>query len=150
MIDYVITKKRDIRDFKITRSFHASCYLSDHALLRSKTSLCFQRRRVQKSMIPKRINVLPLKNTEIQSTLSRKLDEKLDSVEITDDIEKSWKALCEVTHSTAMEVLGLPIRKHQDWFDDQDEEAQEHIERMHQAHKVWIDDENSTIKNEGI
>ena len=82
MIDYVITKKRDIRDFKITRSFHASCYLSDHALLRSKTSLCFQRRRVQKSMIPKRINVLPLKNTEIQSTLSRKLDEKSGGVRV--------------------------------------------------------------------
>ena len=32
------------------------------------------------------------------------------------------------------------------WFDDQDEEAQEHIGRMHQAHKVWIDDKNFTIK----
>ena len=125
MIDYIITKRRDIHDFKITRSFHASCYLSDHALLRSKTSLCLQRRRVKNSVIPKRINVLPLKNTETQSMLSNKLDENLDDVKITDNIETSWKALRDTTHTTALEVLGLPLRKHQDWFDDQDAEAQE-------------------------
>lgn len=146
MIDYVITKQRDIRDFKITRSFHASCYLSDHALLRSKTSLCLRRRRVKKSPVPKRINVLPLKNSEMQTALYDKLEENLDDIEMTDDIEKSWKALRDATHATALEVLGLPLRKHQDWFDDQNVEAKEQIQKMHQAHKAWIDDKNSAMK----
>ncbi len=89
LIDYVITKRRNIRDFKITRSFHTSCYLSDHALLRSKTSLHLQQRRVKKSLVPKRINALPPKTAEIQSVLSENLDTALNSVNITDDIESS-------------------------------------------------------------
>ena len=146
MIDYVVTKHRDIRDFMLTRSFHASCYLSDHALLRSKTSLCLHRRRLRKSTVPKRINVTPLKNPDIQASLSDKLGENLENVEVNDDIEKSWKALRDATHTTAVEVLGLPIRKHQDWFDDQNVEAQDQIQKMHRAHKAWIDDKNSAIK----
>ena len=64
LIDYIITKKRDIKDFHITRSFHTSCYLSDHALLRSKTSFQLQHRRMKRSSVPKQINVLPLKNID--------------------------------------------------------------------------------------
>ena len=146
MIDYVITKRRDVCDFKITRSFHTSCYLSDHALLRSKTSFCLRHRRVKKSPVPKRINVLPLKTTEMQTLLSSNLDKALDTVDINDNIESSWKSLRDATHATALEVLGLPLRKHQDWFDDQNTEAKELIQKMHQAHKAWIDDKNSSIK----
>lgn len=146
LIDYIITKKRDIKDFHITRSFHTSCYLSDHALLRSKTSFQLQHRRMKRSSVPKQINVLPLKNIDQQRTLVAHLDHSLDSVEITDDIESSWKALRDVTHTSALEVLGLPLRKHQDWFDDQNVEAQELIKELHKAHKIWIDDKNSTSK----
>ena len=146
LIDYVISKRRDIRDFMITRSFHTSCYLSDHALLRSKTSLCLHRRRIKKSSIPRRINVQPLKNPEVKTALADKLDEVLDNVEVNDDIEKSWKALRDATHTAATEVLGLPVRKNQDWFDDQNVEAQEQIQKMHQTHKAWLEDKNSSWK----
>ena len=88
MIDYVITKQRDFRDFMITRSFHTSCYLSDHALLRSKTSLCFHGRRIKKSTVPRRINVQSLKVPEVQTALSDKLEESLDNVEVNEDVEK--------------------------------------------------------------
>ena len=53
LIDYVITKRRDIKDIHLTRSFHTSCYLSDHALLRSKTSFRLQHRRIKRSSVPK-------------------------------------------------------------------------------------------------
>lgn len=108
--------------------------------------LCLQHRQVKKSPVPKRINVLPLKTTEMRTMLSDNLNEALDTVEITDNIESSWKALRDATHTTALEVLGLPLRKHQDWFDDQNTEAQKQILKMHQAHKAWIDDKNSSIK----
>ena len=35
---------------------------------------------------------------------------------------------------------------YQDWFDDQDVEAQQLINEMHKAHKIWIDDKNSASK----
>ena len=49
-------------------------------------------------------------------------------------------------HSASLEVLGLPFRKHQDWFDDNNTEVQQLIEKMHSSHKAWIDDKNSTNK----
>ena len=104
-IDFVITKKRDLRDFKITRSFHNTCYLSDHALLRSKASFCHAHRRLQKSSVPKRINIQPLKSAEKQTELCNRVDTVLDSVEITDNIESSWKALRDVTHAASLTVL---------------------------------------------
>lgn len=87
LIDDVITKRRNIKDFKITRSFYTTCYLSDHALLRSKTTLHLQKRSIIKSTNPKRINVESLKSTERKIELSDKLDAALDSVNITNDIE---------------------------------------------------------------
>ena len=146
IIDYVITKRRDRKDFKLTRSFHTTCYLSDHALLRSKTQFRIDHRRMKRSSVPKRINTLPLKSTDQQEKLAKELDAALETVEISSDIESSWKALREVTHSTSLEVLGLPIRKHQDWFDDNNQEVQSLIQKLHSSHKAWIEDKNSSDK----
>ncbi len=58
----------------------------------------------------------------------------------------AWKALRDAIHTTSLEVLGLPLRKHQDWFDDNNAEVQQLIREMHSAHKAWIDDKNSSTK----
>ena len=146
MIDFVITRNWDRRDIKITRSFHNTCYLSDYALLRSKALLRLARRRLQKSSIPKRINTLSLKSNEKQAELYNKLDTSLESVEIHDDIESSWKALRDATYEASLEVLGLPVRKHQDWLDDNNTEVQLLIQQMNDSHKAWINDKNSSAK----
>ena len=49
------------------------------------------------------------------------MDTVLEPVEITDNIKSSWKALQDVTRAASLEVLRLPVRKHQDWFDDNTE-----------------------------
>lgn len=119
MIDYVITKQRDVKDFNITRSFHSTCYLSDYALLCSKASFSItQKKHITKSLIPKRINVLPFKSSHKKRELSNQLESSLDLVQITDDIESSWKSCRDTTYKISLEVLGLPVQKHQDWFDD--------------------------------
>ena len=149
MIDYVITRQRDVKDIHNTRSFHNSCYLSDHALLRSKVSFNLARKRpIVCSKIPKRINVLPLKTINKRIELSEKLESSLDSVSITDDIEVSWKALKDAAYTSSLEVLGLPVRKHQDWFDDNNTEIQSLIKHMHDSHRSWINDRLSSSKKQ--
>ena len=101
---------------------------------------------MKRSSVPKRINTLPLKSTDQQEKLAKELDAALETVEISSDIESSWKALREVTHSTSLEVLGLPIRKHQDWFDENNQEVQSLIQKLHSSHKAWIEDKNSSDK----
>ena len=58
----------------------------------------------------------------------------LNSVEISEDINSSWKSLRDVIYASSLEVLELPIRKHQDWFDDNNTEVKLLIKQMHASH----------------
>ena len=75
-----------------------------------------------------------------------KMDTSLESVEIHDDIESSGKALQDATYEASLEVLGLPVRKDQEWLDDNNTEVQLLIQQMHDSHKAWINDKNSSAK----
>ena len=101
-------------------SLDGTCFLSDHALLRSKAPFHLTRRKLRKSVIPKH-NELPLKNSERREELCGNLEESLNTVEITDDIEISWRSLSGVMYSSSFEILWPPVYKHQDWFDDNNE-----------------------------
>ena len=138
MIDYMITWRRDIKD--ISRTFHGTCFLSDHALLHSKASFRLAHRKLRKSVITKRNNVLPLKKRERREEICGNLEESLNTVEITDDIEISWRSLRDVVYSSSFEILGPPVCKHQDWFDDNNESVKKLIKQ--------IDDRNSSVKHQ--
>ena len=43
-------------------------------------------------------------------------------------------------HSSAATTLGHPSRKHQDWFDENDDELQRLLEEKHRLHKAHQDD----------
>ena len=148
MIDHVITRRRDKKDFLITRTFHATCFLSDHTLLRSIVLFRLKRIQLKKSAMPRRINVLPLRSSEKRIELSNQIDSSLESVLISETIESSWKSLRDAVHTTSMEVLGLPIRKHQDWFDDNNAEVKGLIKQMHDAHKVYVGDKQSSANQQ--
>ena len=42
----------------------------------------------------------------------------------SDDPEENWTVFRDTVHSLAMDSLGPVSRKHQDWFDENDEEIQ--------------------------
>ncbi|CAI9734404.1 Hypothetical predicted protein [Octopus vulgaris] len=71
------------------------------------------------------------------------LDTALYTVGINDEIESFLKALHDATHSASLEVLGLPVRKHQNWFSDNNTDVQELIDKMH---KPWTNDKSSSRK----
>ena len=51
-------------------------------------------------------------------------------------------------YSASLEVLGLPKRKHQDWFHENNTEVQLLIDQMHNSHKCWLSDNSSSTKRE--
>ena len=57
-----------------------------------------------------------------------KLDTKLDP-------EENWTVFDKTVHSSVVTTLGYPSRKHQDWFDENDDEIQRLVEEKHRLHK---------------
>ena len=49
-------------------------------------------------------------------------------------------------HSSAATTLEHPSRKHQDWFDEKDDEIQKLLEEKHRLHNAHQDDTSSVSK----
>ena len=52
-----------------------------------------------------------------------------------------------VVHSLAATTLGHPSRKHQDWFDENDQDIKSLLEAKHRLHKARQDDTSSVSKD---
>ena len=61
----------------------------------------------------------------------------------SDEQEGNWTVFRDTVHSSAMDSLEPVSRKHQDWFDKNDEEIQRLLEEKHQEHKAYLSDTSS-------
>ena len=64
----------------------------------------------------------------------------------SEDPEENWTVFQKVVHSSAATTIGHPSRKHQDWFDENDEEIKLLLEEKHCLHKAHQDDTSSVSK----
>ena len=60
---------------------------------------------------------------------------------------ENWTVFHKTVHSLAATTLGHPSRKHQDWFDENDDEIQRLLEEKHRLHKAHQDDTSSVSSN---
>ena len=118
LIDYIIIRKRDVRDMHSVRvMIGAECW-TDHRLVRGSFLLKIRRKvKHAASSPPKRIDVSKLKCNEIAASFRTKISElePLDPHNIWFDFKKK-------VYFTSSTLLGFVKRKHHDWFDENDEE----------------------------
>ena len=57
--------------------------------------------------------------------------------------EEKWSVFRDTVHSSAMDSLRPVSRKHQDWFDENDEEIQGLLEEKQQKRKAYLSDTSS-------
>ena len=133
MIDFITTRcgdKMDIHSTRVTRG--ANCW-TDHQMLRSKVA--FRKRQKhnrQGTSKPTKLNTA--KPSAIERVLSRSaLAQREEKENSTPDEE--WAALQQIVYNTANTYLGKPDRKHQEWFDPNDQELQTLISGRDQAHQ---------------
>ena len=60
--------------------------------------------------------------------------------------EKDWTVFRNAVYSSSVATLGHTSRKHQDWFDENDDEIQGLLEENHRIHKAHQDDTSSVSK----
>ena len=101
LIDYVIVRRTDRQDVRVNR------------YLRIQSS-----RRPQGKRAPKRLDVSKLET----SFLNGHLQPTGCNQSQLREPEENWTVFHKTVHSSATITLGHPSRKHQDWFDENDDE----------------------------
>ena len=142
LTDYVIVRRKDRQDVRVTKTVcGADCWI-DHRLVVSKLNLRIQPARHQQGkIVPKRLDVSKLKQDSKRQAFINDKCSRLDAMELrSDDPEDNWTVFKDTIHSSAMDSLGPVSRRHQDWFDEHDKEIQGLLEEKQQKHKAYLSD----------
>ena len=152
LIDYVIVRKRDRQDVRVTKAMCGAECWTDHRLIVSKLKLRIHpKRRPQGMKAPKRLNVCKLKVADTKESLVDTMKARLESTVLDDhDVEIAWNTLRKTMYTVAMECLGPTVRRHKDWFDDNSTEIQQLLQEKRRAYRAHIDDPKSTAKKDTL
>ena len=148
-IDYVITRQRDGADVRVTKTMCGAECWTDHRLLISKVNIHITPpRRPQGIKVPKRLNVSRLRSDLVQRELAEQLDNKLPppATDSDVDVEAEWARLRDAVYSAASQVVGPTVRKHQDWFDENNGRIKALLEDKHKLHRTLLNDPSSVSK----
>ena len=148
LIDYVIVRRTDRQDVKVTKTMCGADCWTDHRLVVSKLNLRIQpARRPQGKKAPKRLDVSKLNKDSMRQDFLTDICNQLDAMNLSsEDPEENWTVFHKTVLSSAASTLGHPSRKHQDWFDENDDEIQRLLEEKHRLLKAHQDDTSSISK----
>ena len=77
-------------------------------------------RRPQGKKAPKRLDV----SKSIRQAILSNIFNQLDAINLSsEDPEENWTVLHKMVHSSTATTLGYLSRKHQDWFDENNDEV---------------------------
>ena len=150
LIDYVITRQRDIKEVFHTRAMCGSTVWSDHRLVRSKLAFKITAPQRRHRLKPKKkTDWSKLQSSVVRETLATKLEEGYDAAHLpAATASASWDIFKDITLKISEEVLGHPARKHRDWFDENDPLIKPLLNRLHKLHIDTIEDSTDTAKSE--
>ena len=150
MIDYVITRQWDIKEVFHTRAMCGSTVWSDHRLVRSKLAFKITAPQRRHRLKPKKKpDWSKLQSSVVRESLATKLEEGYDAAGLpAATASASWDIFKDITLKISEEVLGYPVRKNRDWFDENDPLIKPLLNRLHNLHIDAIDDSTDNAKSE--
>lgn len=144
LIDYMITRQRDLRHVRLTRAVRSTTTWSDHRLIRGTIFLTAMPVKIaHRAVRRKKLDLEKLKVPAVCQAFQQTMDEVLAA---DDTVE--WSGFKHAVYNTAANVLGFRQKQHQDWFDDQDEEVCRLLDIMHATHLAWINNKNDRSKKD--
>ena len=132
------TGQWNVRDTHSTRAMRGANCWTDHQTLRSKVAFRIrQKYNRQGTSKPTKLNTAKLSTISHRDSFEKEMDSVLAQREEKESStpDDEWTSLQQVVYNTAKTYLGKPERKHQDWFDPNDQELQTLMSRRDQAHQ---------------
>ena len=145
LIDYVIVRRKDRQDVKVTKTNCSADCWTNHRLVVSKLNLRIQPARLpQDNTVPKRLHASKLTQDRNRQAFINDICSRLDSLEHKlKYLDENWTVFRNTVHSLAMDFQRPVSRKHQDWFHENDEGIQGLLEQKHKKRKAYPSDTNS-------
>ena len=153
LIDYVIVRQRDISQVHITRVMrdaNAVCS-SDHRLVVTKLMLRLHPLRRSQGVKPKRMDLEKLQSPGIREPYVQAISGALQAIDVeSGDVVANWQMLsCKIV-AAASQTLGIKPRRHEDWFDDNDDILTKAIQKHRSLLRQKRDDhEAEAVKRSG-
>ncbi|KAI8482914.1 hypothetical protein Bbelb_393320 [Branchiostoma belcheri] len=104
----------------------------------------------QSSPSQPQMHVSKLSHPDTGKLLATKLREQIKKLPTESNPEKAWKNFRKVIYGTSKRTLGHIKRKHQDWFDNNNEEITSLLWQKQEALTSWLNDKNSTAKHKHL
>lgn len=131
LIDYVIVRRRDICDLSSVRVMRGATCWTDHNLVRAKLKLVIRKKlRPNNPPIPKRLNVVKLKDPVISASLRDAFTASA--------LDGSWVEFKQKVYDVSADILGFKTRKQKDWFDENNVEIANLLDIKHVLHKKLL------------
>ena len=137
LIDFVITRQRDLPDILDTRAMRGVNCSTDHIMIRTTANLKVRRKMREKRTLCPKLNVTRLKLLQVQEDLELALTEQFAGP-TPDGVEAKWEMFKDIVCDTSMEHLGTVNSRHEDWFDENNAELQQLIETRNQARNSML------------
>ena len=128
-------------DIHSTRAMRGANCWTDHQMLKSKVAFRIRQKHNRLGTSnPTKLNTVILSTTSHMESFEQDMDSALIQSEEKENStpDEEWAALQQVVYNTAKTYLGKPDRKHQDWFDPNDQELQTLVSRRDQAHQRML------------
>uniref|UniRef100_A0A2C9KRI8 Endonuclease/exonuclease/phosphatase domain-containing protein n=1 Tax=Biomphalaria glabrata TaxID=6526 RepID=A0A2C9KRI8_BIOGL len=112
-LDMTLTRKRDIGNILMTRSFQRADCDTDHTLVSCRTRLLPTKIHSSQGKRKARLNTANTNNADLSIEFTKKLEEAFKNFSVT-EIEKTWTLIHDTTSSL---VFSNKTKKNEDWFE---------------------------------
>lgn len=151
ILDYVIVRRKDLRDVVITRAMRGADGWTDHRLVRTSMKLCIRPpARRQPPLSRLNLNSLndPVKRNSFQEDIETRLSvpNQPDFPPTQVGLNQNWDHVSSILLDSAKNILGTTKRKHRDWFDEQAPEIHKLLKTKKTAHQAAINNPNAATK----
>ena len=135
LLDYVITRRRDLKDIKDTRVMRGPDCDTDHYLIKTKLNFSIKPQYSRAAAPRKRkLDVAKLKNRSCQDELKIAITAALRNNQAENNVpQELWSKMSTATFNASAEILGFTKKKNADWFNENESEIQELIRERNTA-----------------
>ncbi|MEM7289519.1 MAG: hypothetical protein AAF412_03965 [Pseudomonadota bacterium] len=141
LLDYIITKRRDLKDIKVTRAMRGASCWTDHNLIRAKLCLHVKRKQRHHCQVTRKFAVQKLENPTTAEYFNNTFREALDK---STHPQHSWTRFQGAIAEASKQVLGYKKNTQQDWFVEHDDEIEMLLNEKRTIERNLLEHPNDT------